>query len=197
MPPFREERFETPATSGWPGALIGWFKSADRPFNLAPSLHIAFRGILWVIYVRNTRGVLRASVKGWFVLIGISTLLVYQHHAIDVLGGQLLAMLCIYLVPEERVETPRGGVRRDIAVRYGLGAALCVAAGAAIGGWGWLMLWPAFSLALVAAAYLIANGDATDVEGAIERVRAVRRGSVFSGEAVALLREFAKGRLTL
>ena len=47
--------FATPATSGGLGAVIGWFKSADKPFNLSSSLHIAFRTILWVVYVRHTR----------------------------------------------------------------------------------------------------------------------------------------------
>jgi membrane-associated phospholipid phosphatase len=151
--------FETPATSGWPGAMISWFKSADRPYNLAPSLHIAFRSILWTVYVRHTRSLLRAGVKIWFVLIGLSTLLVFQHHIIDVLAGQLLAMLCIYLIPEIRSTQPRSAVRNDAALWFCLAAAACVLAGALLGGWGWLMLWPAFSFATVAGAYATGSVD--------------------------------------
>lgn len=151
--------FETPATFGWPGAIIGWFKSADRPFNLAPSLHIAFRSILWIVYVRHTRRLLRAGIKIWFVLVGLSTLLVFQHHVIDVLAGQLLAMLCIYLIPEKRSTEPRSAVRKDAAIGFSVASAACVITGAFIGGWGWLMLWPAFSFAVVAGAYATGSVD--------------------------------------
>jgi len=35
----------------------------DQPYNLAPSLHIALRSLLWGIYVRHTRGLLRIGVQ--------------------------------------------------------------------------------------------------------------------------------------
>ncbi len=37
---------------------------------------------------------------GWFLLIGVSTLLVYQHHVIDLLGGYLVALFCRAVVRE-------------------------------------------------------------------------------------------------
>ena len=43
--------------------------------------------------------------------------------------------------------------RAGLAVSYGCGAAACAVVGAVLRGWGWLMLWPAASLALVAVGY--------------------------------------------
>jgi hypothetical protein len=90
-----------PPTHGIPGMLFTLLNSFDRPYNLAPSLHITLRSILWIVYVRHTRGVTRTLVKTWFILIGLSTLLTWQHHVFDVVTGQILAMAIIYAVPEQ------------------------------------------------------------------------------------------------
>ena len=37
----------------------------------------------------------------WFVLIGFSTLLTYQHHIVDIAGGFVLAAICFYLFREK------------------------------------------------------------------------------------------------
>jgi membrane-associated phospholipid phosphatase len=151
--------FPIPPTDGVLGQVIAAFRGFDRPFNLAPSLHIAFRTILWVVYVRHTSGLLRRGVQAWFVLIGLSTLLVYQHHVVDVVGGLFLGMLCVHLVPEGRTRAPRSTPRKHWAAGYATGAlALLVAAGV-MGAWGYVLLWPALSLALVALAYATGNPD--------------------------------------
>ena len=149
--------FPVPPTDGFLGAVIAGFRAFDRPFNLAPSLHIAFRTILWVVYVRHTSGLLRRGVQVWFVLIGLSTLLVYQHHVIDVVGGLFLGMLCLYAIPEGPTRAPRSTPRKAWAAAYAAGALAFAVAACGLGGWGYVLLWPALSLALVALAY--AAGD--------------------------------------
>jgi membrane-associated phospholipid phosphatase len=151
--------FAVPPTEGFLGGVIGAFRTFDRPFNLAPSLHIAFRSILWVVYVRHAKGALRPAVKVWFVLVGLSTLLVYQHHVIDVVGGLFLAMLCLHLIPETRLPFPCGAPRYDVAAAFTAGAVACVVAAGLIGGWSYLSLWPALSLTLVACAYFTGDAD--------------------------------------
>jgi hypothetical protein len=76
--------FVRPDVRGVFAPIFHWFWSMDRPYNLAPSLHIALRALIWVVFIGHTRGTLRAALKMWFVLIGVSTLLTYQHHVIDV-----------------------------------------------------------------------------------------------------------------
>jgi membrane-associated phospholipid phosphatase len=96
-----------PAVGGVPGLFFSFLSRFDRPYNLAPSLHITLWSILWIVYVRHTRGFARAAVKVWFVLIGLSTLLTWQHHVFDIVTGQALAMAIIYAVPE-----PTAALRR-------------------------------------------------------------------------------------
>jgi hypothetical protein len=90
------EAFDRPAVSGISGWFFAQLSHVDRPFNMAPSLHIVELVLLWVIYIPATSGWTRRILRTWFVLIYISTLLTLQHHVIDLITGQILAMACIY-----------------------------------------------------------------------------------------------------
>lgn len=83
-----------PAVEGWLGVLFAPLNALDRPFNLCPSLHISLRSLVWTVFGRHTRGPLRHLLHAWFFLISLSTLLIYQHHLIDVIGGWMVAMVC-------------------------------------------------------------------------------------------------------
>jgi hypothetical protein len=123
---------ERPAASGWIGVIWHWFKGLDRPYNLLPSLHITLRTILADLYVRHTRGILRIATHVWFSLIGFSTLLTYQHHTVDVIGGFILATFCFYFVGDVPLRLP------VVAATWPYGA---------------IPLWPIISVALVTAGY--------------------------------------------
>ena len=90
-----------PQPSDWTGAIFRFLHFFDQPYNLLPSLHIAFRTILAAFYAKHTKGVMRLASHVWFVLIGFSTLLTNQHHIVDVVGGFVLAAICFYLFREE------------------------------------------------------------------------------------------------
>jgi protein-tyrosine phosphatase/membrane-associated phospholipid phosphatase len=144
--------FARPETDGVIGATFNLLTSFDRPHNLLPSLHITFRTILWVIYVRYTSGLARLGVQVWFLLIGISTILTFQHHVVDVAGGLILAMICFYLFPEAR-QAGAGNRNPKIGAIYAIGSAVCLASALIIGPWGLILTWPAFALAMVSAGY--------------------------------------------
>src|SRR4051812_13502667 len=91
--------FERPPLSGWLGDFFAWFCGLDRPFNLLPSLHIAFCTILGGFYARRTRGALRYALVLWFILIAFSAVLTFQHHIMDVVGGFALGAYCLYFFP--------------------------------------------------------------------------------------------------
>jgi len=97
------EAFDRPAVPGISGWFFAQLSVVDRPFNMAPSLHIVELVLLWVVYIPATSGWVRRIVQCWFVLIYLSTLLTFQHHVIDLITGQILAMYCIYAFPS----TPR------------------------------------------------------------------------------------------
>ncbi|WP_339529650.1 phosphatase PAP2/dual specificity phosphatase family protein [Pseudomonas mucidolens] len=153
---FTFERPEMDGVFGWMFALLAGF---DKPFNQAPSLHIALLVVLWVMYQRHTQGPWRWLVHGWFALIGISVLSTYQHHFIDLPTGALAGWLCVWLWPLEHpspllnAQWTRDLKRRRLGLRYALaGLGLAAAALALGGGWLW-WLWPAVAVLLVALNY--------------------------------------------
>jgi membrane-associated phospholipid phosphatase len=154
--------FDRPVPTGLFGPIFRFLHGFDHPYNLAPSLHIALRSLLWVIYVRHIGSwLLRNSVRVWFLLIGLSTLLVGQHHVIDLASGQILAMFCFYLFPDAIAPLEKQMTRDErapknvfVAAMYALGLIACVTVGLFMRRWGWIMIWPAFDLAIVCLAYL-------------------------------------------
>lgn len=155
---FTFERPELDGVFGWLFAVLAGF---DKPFNQAPSLHIALLVILWVMYQRHTQGFWRWLVHGWFALIGISVLTTYQHHFIDLPTGALAGWLCVWLWPVEHpspllnARLTRDTKRWRLGLRYAVGAfGLAIVAFAMGGAWLWI-LWPAASLALISVNYLV------------------------------------------
>lgn len=151
--------FERPALEGGFGWLFDLLMGFDKPFNQAPSLHIALLVILWVAYGRYAGGLWRWLLHGWFALIGLSVLTTWQHHFIDVPTGALAGFLCVWLWPREG-RSPLAAwtlsldpQRLRLAGFYGLGALCCLLLALVGGAWFWLC-WPAVSLVLVALCYL-------------------------------------------
>ena len=153
--------FARPELDGVFGWLFDVLAGFDKPFNQAPSLHIALLVILWTCYQRHLQGIWRTVMHGWFALIGISVLTTYQHHFIDLPTGALLGWLCVWLWPLEGSSVlqtvglaPRGK-RWKLALFYLLGAAAFTVPAFALGGiWLWL-LWPSLALLLVALNYAV------------------------------------------
>ncbi|HDP4115671.1 TPA: inositol phosphorylceramide synthase, partial [Pseudomonas aeruginosa] len=123
--------FERPELGGVFGWLFDVLMGFDKPYNQAPSLHIALLVVLWVCYARYASGAWRWLLHGWFALIGLSVLTTWQHHFIDVPTGALAGWLCVWLWPQAqpapfaRASLSRDRQRRRLAARYGLGALAC------------------------------------------------------------------------
>ncbi len=149
--------WDRPEPEGWTAPLFHALYANDLPYNLAPSLHISLRSLVWMVYGARLRGRLRQVVKIWFILIGVSTLLLWQHHLLDVASGFVMGWAVQALVPARHA--PRGvftPAHRRLALRYGAGAILCGLAALPGGGW-WWFAWPAVALAIPALAYLRAD----------------------------------------
>jgi hypothetical protein len=144
--------FPRPEIDGVPGALFALLRSFDQTYNLCPSLHIALRTILVDTYARHSQGPWRAAVHVWFGLIGVSTVLTYQHQVVDVIGGFLLSALVFYACRERRELLPVVENQR-VGVCYGTACLVSAAVGVVTWPWGGLLLWPALSLGIVTSAY--------------------------------------------
>jgi len=76
---------------------------ADLPFNQLPSLHVAFAMILWASMKKHIKNRwIKIFTALWFWLIALSTVLVYQHHFIDIPTGAIVGLMAIYLLKEEK-----------------------------------------------------------------------------------------------
>jgi len=144
--------FERAPLGGWLGAFFDLFQRVDRPYNLLPSLHIALCIILAEKFARHTRGVLRVALIIWFVLIGFSAVLTYQHHVMDVVAGFALGAYCLYLFPESAARLPVVSNRR-VGSYYLIGAFVLASLVVLFWPWGAFLIWPMISLGITAAAY--------------------------------------------
>jgi len=151
--------FIRPETFGWEGVLFDLL-SMDLPYNQFPSLHISLSLIIWPVIRNVTSGWKRKALAVWFIAIGLSTLLTYQHHFIDILGGLFVGSLVLYMVPlkqENVIPVTRQAIK--MALRYLIGAFMAILIAANAESWGVLMLYPAISLLLVAGAYLVGRSN--------------------------------------
>jgi membrane-associated phospholipid phosphatase len=94
--------FVRPVSQGVAGLMFRMLMRFDRPFNEAPSLHIALLVILWTLYAKHVGPRARWLLHFWFGLIGVSVLTTYQHHFFDVPTGAMLGGMCVWLCPDTR-----------------------------------------------------------------------------------------------
>jgi protein-tyrosine phosphatase len=167
--------FGQPAVDGAAGWLFAALRGFDKPFNQAPSLHIALALILWDLYRRLLTGrAARFVLHAWTFAICASVLTTWQHHFIDIPTGALLGAVCVWAWPLERRVSMRQACaftadprRQALAARYAGGALALAGLALTLGGMGLWLLWGSVSLALVAANYLLfgARGFRMDATG--------------------------------
>jgi len=94
--------FERPEVIGWTKFLFDGL-SLDQPYNQFPSLHISLGFLAWhQIFKRLFKfGFGFVSTTIWFLLIAASTILVYQHHFIDLIGGAMVVIGVYWLIPDK------------------------------------------------------------------------------------------------
>ena len=147
---------ERPSVGGWFGDFVEQSCTApflmEYPHNLFPSLHITLCLLVADIYARHSRGIVQVLLCTWFILIGISTLLTWQHHLVDLAGGLMLAGFAFYVFRESDSRRPvTPNVR--VGCYYATGAVMVLVLAKALGLWGAFLLWPAVGLGITAGAY--------------------------------------------
>jgi hypothetical protein len=134
------------------GPVFDWFHTADLPFNQLPSLHVALLLIVGDVFVRRSRGWVRAALLVWFGLIAASPLLVCQHHLTDLVAGLALGLLCLHFIRDEFLIPPFERNRR-VATYYSAAAIFTIGTSICLGKCSWPLWWPAMSLSIVAIGY--------------------------------------------
>ena len=144
--------FPRPEASGVLGVAFDWFRDIDAPYNLLPSLHAALLLLVGSIYLRPLRGNIRIASLCWFILIGVSPLLTYQHHLIDILAGFVLAAYCFYFFSNRLVRRQVTNNYR-VGLYYAAGAVMLVIVTLVFHTWTMLLWWPAIALTIVSSSY--------------------------------------------
>jgi protein-tyrosine phosphatase len=148
--------FARPVAMGFFGSLFDLLSGFDQPFNEAPSLHLSLAVILWARFSAHLRGAPLWLMRGWLVLVGISTLTTYQHHFVDLPAGIAVGVLAIVLFPQKQLSAD--AQRRLLSAAYLTGSVAVAAIAIRFGGTAWLLLWPAGALLIVSGIYW--NGSA-------------------------------------
>lgn len=147
--------FPKPETHGVSGTLFAALGSFDKPFNQAPSLHIALLVLIWARLGAHTARRWRPALHAWMLLIAVSILTTYQHHFIDLPAGLAAGVIALWL-GETELRLTGDRVRQRIGAIYVVGAALFTIAALRGGAFLWL-LWPALAVLFVAINYLFAG----------------------------------------
>ena len=84
----------------WTAPLFQLLHFTDLPFNQAPSLHVSEAVIVTpVVLARLSSPWLRAAMVLWIILGSLGTVLVHQHHVVDLVSGAVLGFLLLRLIP--------------------------------------------------------------------------------------------------
>lgn len=84
-------------------AVFGGLFQADGPHNLVPSLHVTYASLCILGFqAAARRRTTRAAWGLWLAAIMASTVLVHQHHLLDVATGLLLAVAICRVLPDRQ-----------------------------------------------------------------------------------------------
>jgi membrane-associated phospholipid phosphatase len=76
------------------GSLFADMFAVDLPYNMVPSLHVVFSALfLFALLDASSTLLAKSFLWVWLILMCTSTLLVHQHHLLDVITGLAVALL--------------------------------------------------------------------------------------------------------
>ena len=81
-----------PSDSPYSEIFLAMF-AIDKPFNLVPSLHVVYSAAIILAIAERLGKTGGVVLFGWLVLVLASTILIRQHHLLDVFTGLALALI--------------------------------------------------------------------------------------------------------
>lgn len=88
--------------SGGSSHLFRFADTLNLTYNAFPSLHVAFACTIARYYYRRLSPLFAATVVIWTTGIACSTLLLHQHHLLDVFAGAILARIAEIVILEKQ-----------------------------------------------------------------------------------------------
>jgi len=124
----------------------------DTNYNQAPSLHIGYACIFWSVLRKNLHGGWKVIAGIWILLMGLSTLTVYQHHFIDIITALLLICITFLIFPDRENRNSRIGIIYFLFSVIFIFVSLFIYQYISI--YGLIILWISIALFLVGIAYI-------------------------------------------
>ena len=84
------------------GPVVRLIALVDTPFNLVPSLHVTCAALILLACAQVAAPRLRWAYFAWMAVLALSTVLVHQHHLIDIVAGFALAAAARLALPIRR-----------------------------------------------------------------------------------------------
>ncbi|MCG8490630.1 MAG: dual specificity protein phosphatase family protein, partial [Sneathiellales bacterium] len=135
----------------------------DQTYNQFPSLHISLGYLCWRALHERLNLVFKILLFVWFGLIAASTLLVYQHHAIDLIGGAIVVVIVHLFIPHNGrgwITLPFVSPRHlHLAFRFLVGAIFFTILAFNVPVFWPLFAWIAMSLLLVSGSYALGRNN--------------------------------------
>ncbi len=89
-----EPAFQPVEPESWK-TLIWVADTLNLHYNCVPSLHVGLSVACVAAFTRYTAGMFSLFLWLWAAAVAVSTMLLHQHHLIDVLTGWWLALFCV------------------------------------------------------------------------------------------------------
>ncbi len=97
--------FVRPPVGGWVGPIFRFADALNLESNQFPSLHVAFACTAAWAYARRGGRAGKLLWALWCATVSVSAWLIWEHHFVDLIGGAMLAWLCV-AVFYERDDVP-------------------------------------------------------------------------------------------
>lgn len=135
--------------------LYDFITTWDSAYNQSPSLHVAYAIIFWTVVRKRFNGPVKYALGLWLILVIISTLFVFQHHAIDIFTAIFLCLFVLYIIPN-----PSDLLYKNVKiglVYFALATSLALLSAICFTKWSIILLWICVNLMYIGASYINSN----------------------------------------
>ncbi len=134
----------------------------DNSFNQCPSLHISYAVLFVIVFQKEIKSKIKYIFHIWFLLMGLSTVFIYQHHIIDIIFALLLTIFILFIFSEKVNER-----NKKIGFIYFLLSFLLFSTGIIFFYWSMILFFPSLTFFLIGKAYVENNSNFIKKEGKI------------------------------
>lgn len=134
----------------------------DNSFNQCPSLHISYAVLFVIVFQKEIKSKIKYIFHIWFLLMGLSTVFIYQHHIIDIIFALLLTIFILFIFSEKVNKR-----NRKIGFIYFLLSFLLFSTGIIFFNWNIILFFPSLTFFLIGKAYIENNSSFIKKEGKI------------------------------